>query len=502
MPNQSKFVNIPEWIKLKRYPHIGLPISPRHVASIRKYVETPEKIASHAFMPFIRRKMVSHPHRLNPDTNKKEPKRKVRELTYASHVDSVIFSYYADRLQHRYEDFVRKNHLDDVVVAYRKIRCQDGKGNKCNIHIAGDVFQYVKSQLKLDKEVALITFDIKGFFDNLDHKIVKQTWKQIMGYNDMPKDEYNVYKHATKYSYVIDEKLFYLFKDRILCESNGGVVPHKVKALKYMRNRKAVAFCDRSDIDAIRKSGYIQGHTDSKGIPQGLPISAVLANIYMCNFDLDIASKVKASNGIYKRYSDDIVVVCPIKDARYWRDYVINHIKSVNLEIQPEKTNLYELHKIHGRTMCIHETEGLNKKIEYLGFSFDGENVLIKSAGVGKYYYKMSRAKRRHKRWAISINNSTSGYVFEHPLFKRYSLAGSRRHQIRKKVGKKFLKTGRKGYGNYLTYVLKASEVLHEPKIRRQLRRNLNKLKKSINEIYAEIKRVENARLMAMMYGH
>ena len=122
MPNQSKFVNIPEWIKLKRYPHIGLPISPRHVASIRKYVETPEKIASHAFMPFIRREMVSHPHSLNPDTNKKEPKRKVRELTYASHVDSVIFSYYADRLQHRYEDFVKKNHLDDVVVAYRKIR--------------------------------------------------------------------------------------------------------------------------------------------------------------------------------------------------------------------------------------------------------------------------------------------------------------------------------------------------------------------------------------------
>ena len=82
------------------------------------------------------------------------------------------------------------------------------------------------------------------------------------------------------------------------------------------------------------------------------------------------------------------------------------------------------------------------------------------------------------------------------------SLAGSRRHQIRKKVGKKFLKTGRKGYGNYLTYVLKASEVLHEPKIRQQLRRNLNKLKKSINEIYADIKLVENARLMAMMYGH
>lgn len=490
----------PDWMQLKRYPHIGLPISASQLRAVRSYVENPKKIATHPFLPFIRRIVVTHPFRLNLDTGLKEPKTKERDLTYSSHLDSIIFAYYAHQLQIKYEEQIKKEHLEDVVVAYRKIKAQDGKGNKCNIHIAGDVFKYVKSQLRKDKEVALITFDIKGFFDNLDHKILKQNWKQILGVIDMTDDVYNVFKHATRFSYILDERLFHLFKNRILCESNGQYIQRKIKNLHYMRSSNAVAFCDRKDIQTIRSSRYLQKNVLNKGIPQGLPISAVLANIYMFNFDKEVASKIKSAGGIYKRYSDDIVVVCPIKDALYWRSYIMKHIQNIKLEIQPEKTNLYEIHKILGKTVCYHETKGVNKKIEYLGFTFDGERILIKPSGLGKYYHKMWMAKRRHKRWAISINNSTNGQVFEHPMYQRYSRLGSIRHYIRVRKKKKYIKTNRKTYGNYLTYAYKASFVLGEPAIKKQLRRNIHKLKASIQEIYTDVHRVQQAQMYAMLY--
>lgn len=499
MSKASKFIAIPEWFKLKRYPHIGLPIAPRQVAAVISYIKSPDKIAHHAFMPFIRREMISHPYRVNSDTGVKERKRKVRKLTYASHLDSAIFAYYALKLQKSYEVFVRKNHLENVAVAYRKIKCPNGGGNKCNIHIAGDVFQYVRSQLRKNKEVAIITFDIKEFFDSLDHKYLKQSWKKIMGCTDMPEDEYNILKHATKFSYIRENRIFEMFKDQILCESGSIVRTKRVKRLDYMRDKNAIAYCDRKNIDIIRQSGYIEGHKGNAGIPQGLPISAVLANIYMSSFDIEALAEVQSAGGIYKRYSDDIVVVCPIKEAVRLKNYIINHITSIHLEIQERKTNLYEIHKVFGKAMCFHEKDGMKHKIEYLGFSFDGEHVLIKSAGLSNYFHKMWRSKRRHKRWAISINNSTNGRIFEHPFYKRYTLAGSVRHQIRRKKGNRFVITGKKSYGNYLTYAYKASEVLGSPSIKRQLRKNLHRVRKSINEIRTDITRVQNAKMNATL---
>lgn len=485
-----KIFTLPQWYKPKKYPHIGIPVTLQKYKNTCAYIKDTSKIAVHAFLPLIRRTIVTYPYKLDETTGIKKPKRKERNLTYASHLDSLIFSYYAFQLQKKYEEFVTREHLENVVVAYRKIRCQDGKGNKCNIHIAGDVFQYVKARIKNGDEVALITFDIKGFFDNLNHKVLKQNWKKILGVSNMPADVYNIFKQTTSFSYIREDRLFSLFKDDILCESNGQYIRRKVKKYQYLREANAVAFCECKDMPIIRKSGFLEKNTNKKGIPQGLPISAVLANVYMCDFDKDLASKLKVVNGIYKRYSDDIVVVCPIKHAKYFRDYIIKEITSVNLEIQEEKTNLFEIHIIHGKTVCLHETKGINKKIEYLGFSFDGETIRIKPAGLCKYYRKMWKAKRRHKRWAISINNSTKGIIFEGSLYQRYSRLGSIRHYIRKRTKNGFVKTRKKTYGNYLTYAYKASEILGEPGIKKQLRRNQHKLKSSIKEIYTDTEKV------------
>lgn len=43
------------WFKLKRYPHIGLPISPNQRNDIEKFIHNKIKISHYAFLPLIRR---------------------------------------------------------------------------------------------------------------------------------------------------------------------------------------------------------------------------------------------------------------------------------------------------------------------------------------------------------------------------------------------------------------------------------------------------------------
>jgi len=47
------------------------------------------------------------------------------------------------------------------------------------------------------------------------------------------------------------------------------------------------------------------------GIPQGSPISDLLANMYLLNFDCAVRKILDALGGSYLRYSDDILLVAP-----------------------------------------------------------------------------------------------------------------------------------------------------------------------------------------------
>lgn len=464
------------------------------------YVTNQKTIARHQFRPLIRRTIVKHPHRPSDNGTVKRI-RKERPLTYASHLDANIYAYYADQLQKRYEDFVAKEKLDDVVVAYRKIPCANGMGNKCNIDIAADVFRYVKSELRAGREVAVITFDIKGFFDNLDHKLLKCTWKQTMDMDEMPKDVYKVFKSVTKYSFVSEEALFDLYKDCIICCKNKKLVNRPVKKMRYLRKHNAVAYCTTDCIKKIKRHGLLEVNNGGIGIPQGLPISAVLANVYMRGFDVKVHQFIQSKGGIYKRYSDDIIVVCPIAEAMACKKFVMDSIVDVNLEIENHKTNLFEIHIVHGVPRCFHEDKGEDKAIEYLGFAFDGQRVLLKSASLCRYYNKMYVDKRRHKRWAISVNNQTNGRVFTNQIVRRFTLAGAKRHHILiPQSDGSFKQSKKKTFGNYLNYAYKAADVMNEPGIKRQLRRNLHKVKKNIMEIKNDVRRVHQAQLYNLLH--
>jgi len=127
-----------DWFKIKRYPHIGMPLNASdRFKWIESYVTTPEKIAKHSFLPFIHKTSKVKKFRkeysvktgsviLNTKVGNKILRNgsiKKRELYYASHLDSLIFGYYAKLLSDNYERKIKENeyNLDEVVNAYRSV---------------------------------------------------------------------------------------------------------------------------------------------------------------------------------------------------------------------------------------------------------------------------------------------------------------------------------------------------------------------------------------------
>ena len=77
-----------------------------------EYVADPEKVAHHAFFPFIhyQQEMV----KFQKGVGKKP---KVRDICYAAHVDSCIFQYYSYQLNLLYNERVEEDGINHVAVA-------------------------------------------------------------------------------------------------------------------------------------------------------------------------------------------------------------------------------------------------------------------------------------------------------------------------------------------------------------------------------------------------
>ena len=126
------------------------------------------------------------------------------------------------------------------------------------------------------------------------------------------------------------------------------------------------------------------------GVPQGSPISAVLSNIYMIEFDKDIKRYVTSKNGIYMRYSDDFIIILQYKNNTEITDYtkfIFSYVKSMNglVEIKKKKTSCYT----YKNGVVYKDDKPAN--INYLGFLFDGNNIKIRPRAITKYYYRMRR---------------------------------------------------------------------------------------------------------------
>jgi predicted DNA-binding protein YlxM (UPF0122 family) len=494
------------WFKLKKYPHIGLPITIFDYTWVKEYVTNDEKIRTHSFLPLIH-KCISQ-RKFRPDksiVDKTKTKRrfrikdkKDRNIYFASHIDSLIYSYYNSILVESYENHMKDRNFNESIVAYRKIPLYTGaSNNKCNIDFAKSTFEFIKEHKS--ESLSVIVADVTSFFDNLDHKIIKRQWTKILGNTTLPLNHYNVFKSLTKIKYIEGEQLFSSY-DKTMIVERGIANSSKKREFKrikieksfFFKEKNAVAYCEKDDF-LSNNLNLIISKNNKRGIPQGSPISATLANVYMLDFDQTVYDKVESIGGFYQRYSDDLIVIC----AQKYEDEIIRCIrenientKIANLEIQPKKTKVYRFESINGMFKGyeideITKNPNFNKTLEYLGFSYDGQKILIKTSGFSKFYRSMIKSFKKSASLARNSKNPDK-MIFKSRLYKRFTYKGSKRKLIyrpSKDDKTKYVASKEYSWGNYLSYVYKSDYTMQEINDSTYIKRQSRKMWKNFNHL-------------------
>lgn len=248
-----------------------------------------------------------------------------------------------------------------------------------------------------------MALDIKGFFESLDHARLKDLWCRLLGVNRLPPDHFQVFKAITQYAFV-EKELAYerlgLFGTKVA--KNGGppikgyLVPLREIPKQLCRGKEfREKICGGSGLQSI-----VNKNPNPFGIPQGAPISDLLANIYLLDFDRTVARWVADFGGAYYRYSDDILILVPGGKLEGF-DLLTRTCKLIQdfgseLQIQEAKASLvvFESEGNHQRFELIHGKQGRNG-LEYLGFRYDGQSVFLRDATLSNLYRKITRAANR-----------------------------------------------------------------------------------------------------------
>jgi hypothetical protein len=185
-------------------------------------------------------------------------------------------------------------------------------------------------------------------------------------------------------------------------------------ALKRCRNAKIVKR-NRSDCD----------------VPQGTPISAVFANASMLDFDCALQIWAKSIGGSYRRYSDDIMLLVSPEFATQAQNEITHQANLLGLTINSGKTEISRFSLSNGVQIS-------DVPITYLGFTFDGKNVGLRSRTLSRYYRRMTYATRRTVRTAGKAGQIATD-AFERGLFRDFTHLGRRNfYSYAKRADNKF----------------------------------------------------------------
>lgn len=398
-----------DWFAPRNYIHFDKPTPPLRT---KEAAQDPCSVVHRAFLPFIHYTIV---------TPRARKEKKERHIAYASHMDSAIFAWYSRILSEKYEENLSQAGLSDCVLAYRRFI-----PSKCNIDFAKEVFDQIDER----SHNTAICLDIRGFFDNLNHKILKKLWANVLGEDRLPEDHYAVFRAITRYALVDRDPLYKMF----------GISRQKRKNFRG-------AICTPQEFrEKVRGGKLIKVNPVPFGIPQGSPISAVLSNIYMLDFDLKMKVYCDQKGAVYRRYCDDIIILCSESQMKDIEDYSSESITSLELEINQGKTT----GSVFRRT-----EQGIvaDPPLQYLGFIFDGSKRLIRSQTLARYYRRMKRFVKQSGKAA-----------------RKAATRGGQRKVYRKKIYEKYSHLHRNR--NFPGYLYRSAKLMKSEAIRRQFKRH------------------------------
>lgn len=438
--------------KIKKYLHFDKRVDIKNDERMQAKIQDSSWVALYAFLPSIHFKIVFKKYitlKNEKGEKYKKPDKKPREIYYAAHKDSYIYKYYGDLLNNAYNDFAFENCIDDIAVAYR-----NNKHGKNNIDFAYEVFDFLLQQ----DQAIVIALDFESFFDNIDHRSLKQKMKRVLDVEELPKDWYKIYKNITRYSYVEKEEI-----EEFLLDKYGK------KKLKKIRSRLP-QIMEPAEFRQF-KQGKINVNQKSFGIPQGSGMSAVCSNVHLIDFDKEVLewSKQKHPDSLYRRYCDDLVLVIPTTNATLelleeWKNELMAQIdcyKEDGLIIQEKKTEL----RLY-RDKTIYNEDLIISPLDYLGFVVDKNIIRIREKSLFKYYSRAYKKAKTSKR--IAYKTSRPGPKRE--LYDLYT-----------HLGHKYM-----GYGNFNAYAKKAHRMMKKlpckSHIKKQTKRHWSKIQKRLSD--------------------
>jgi hypothetical protein len=438
--NYIKRVKKCGWYEQKSYLHFDTPLS---FEKALKKVSNPKYVEKHPFLPFLR--FTKEERKFNPKKYGEERyKTKNREISYASHKDGYIYSYYAKMLNGGYETLLKNYELENNVLAFRKIEKDDGKG-KSNIDFAKEVFEKIKSF----EECSVLAMDFSKFFDTLDHQLLKEKWSRVLNVDKLPEDHFKVFKSLTKFSFID--------RDKIYCKL--GISRHNPKP----KNKNRVAICEKENFQKLREiikedkeqvpnreKRLLQVNDNGFGIPQGSALSGLLSNIYMIDFDKEVKKYIESSGGKYYRYCDDIIIIAKFGEVDKVEKVILDKFVKELKTVQINKDKTEKFHFYNGRILG-------NKLLQYLGFMFDGQNIYFRSSSISRYYRKMNRGIRVAKKTQLTRNR-----VRRKKGFKERELYKNRIYELYPSMGKR----------NFITYVKRAIRNMdNSPTLKKQMKK-------------------------------
>lgn len=500
------FMQIPDWYKVKGYYHLSAraSINPFSIRRNIKRIEDATYVSQYAFYPLLHVNIKQRRFKKDQDTGKRsytkisdgkiESNAKVRPIHYANHQDALIFSYYSHLLQGKYEQIIKKDEkFSGCITAYRKIEDPETQKGKSNIHFAKEVFEEIRRRALQNGECIVLAFDIKSYFSSLDHDVLREKWEWLID-SKLPSDHQNVFNAATSFSYIYKNDFRnnrFKKRKRNLDEKGIAKIRNKHGFEAFFSSPTEFRNAVHDGKLRIYKSPYKNKQSGKPiGIPQGLAISAMLGNLYLIDFDKSIFNNlVNDRDCFYRRYSDDIIVITNRENATFVKNFVNSQINKHFIELSHDKTEEFVFLKEADNMVSAFEfkdsIQGKRKSLTYLGFEFDGIRPLIKSANISKFYRKMiyavkSRCKRALKE---SLRTGFKPVLYKRQLFKIYRDNDLDKTIVKfrnfKRIEKNNLGEYRvivsrmraKPHGNYLTYVRRASEIMEEPAILRQLKK-------------------------------
>jgi RNA-directed DNA polymerase len=167
-------------------------------------------------------------------------------------------------------------------------------------------------------------------------------------------------------------------------------------------------------------TGFGRDSTNNKGIPQGLPISNILASLYLRN--IDIKNK-KNNKAFYCRYVDDLLIFCNGFESRKIINSIVSDCKRIGLDIydpkvRPDKSYIGDA-KSEFSYLGYRYNPKTNKKVLASVRPASKSRLIDSLSGIFTSYYRSKDRSLALLQWRINIRitgciseNKCKGWLF------------------------------------------------------------------------------------------